>query len=247
VILDEDMAALNEATNLGFTSWIIVLGMTILLMGVPFILAFLTSFYTPQVGLSCRSLTFTIYAIAQLCQIALWLWAYVGAPRPGVSLAFFRKGGWLDRSGFYTPMSCESLQKEETIFSFPSLWAFIWYSLAAINGLGGVITSIGGTMMQLMGVYSSGFCDLNAEWWTKNNDDVPIIISTNYADEIDSAKSYWVPCAITATLFLGVVCFCGWWYQRRLRGLFLELVSDLGNPKTDREDICAGIALTTTG
>jgi len=96
--------------------------------------------------------------------------------------------------------------------------------------------------MQLMGVYRSGFCDLNAEWWTRPHDEVPIVISTNYALAIEDANSYWLARGIKATLFLAVVCFCGWWYQRRLRGLFRELVSSLGDVSKEREGIRAAIA-----
>lgn len=180
-----------------------------------------------------------IYAISQVCQIGLWLWAYVGAPQEGEGFPFFRKGGWLDRHGFYTPTAVTSLWSRNTFVSFPTLWALTWYNLAAIFGVGGVITAIGGTTMQLMGVYSAPKCSIDAQWWTKPHPNVQIIVSTNYAQEIEYARRYWLPCGITATLFLGVVSFCGWWYQRRLRGLFRELVSDIGNPRTDREDINA--------
>ncbi|KAK0100335.1 hypothetical protein ONS96_007616 [Cadophora gregata f. sp. sojae] len=96
--------------------------------------------------------------------------------------------------------------------------------------------------MQLMGVYRSGFCDLNAEWWIRPHDNTPVVISTNYALAIEDANRYWLACGITATLFLAVVCFCGWWYQRRLRGLFRDLVSSLGDVSKEREEIRAALA-----
>ena len=94
-------------------------------------------------------------------------------------------------------------------------------------------------MMQLMGVYNTGKCNVNAQYWTRNHDNVKIIVSSNAAINIKTADTYWISTGIAATLFLGVVSFCGWWYQRRLRGLFRELVSDIGNPATEREDIVA--------
>ncbi|KAL2072776.1 hypothetical protein VTL71DRAFT_12119 [Oculimacula yallundae] len=241
MVLDEDMAALRRVTTLTTNSWGVIIGMTLLLLGIPFALAFLTAFYTPQVGISCRTLTFTVYTITQLCQITLWLWAYAGAPEEGTCPALLRKGGILHRSGFYTPTDVASLRSWGTIFTLRSLWSIIWFSLAIIYGLGGVFTAIGGTVMQLMGVYRSDKCDLNAEWWTRPHDDVPVVISSNSAIAIRYANKYWLACGITATLFLAVVCFCGWWYQRRLRGLFKELVSSLGDVSSDREDIRATI------
>ncbi|XMA14279.1 hypothetical protein WAI453_007070 [Rhynchosporium graminicola] len=241
MILDEDMSALRRATTLTAKSWGVILGMTFLLLGVPFALAFTTAFYTPQVGISCRTLIFTVYTISQLCQILLWLWAYAGAPEEGTCPALMGKGGILHQSGFYTPTDVTSLCSWHTIFTIRSLWPIIWFSLAIIFGLGGVFTAIGGTVMQLMGVYRSNKCDINAEWWTRPHRDVTYVISSNSALAIYYANRYWLACGITATLFLAVVCFSGWWYQRRLRGLFRGLVSSLGDENKDREDIRAAV------
>ncbi|CZT09854.1 uncharacterized protein RCO7_02209 [Rhynchosporium graminicola] len=231
MILDEDMSALRRATTLTAKSWGVILGMTFLLL----------AFYTPQVGISCRTLIFTVYTISQLCQILLWLWAYAGAPEEGTCPALMGKGGILHQSGFYTPTDVTSLCSWHTIFTIRSLWPIIWFSLAIIFGLGGVLTAIGGTVMQLMGVYRSNKCDINAEWWTRPHRDVTYVISSNSALAIYYANRYWLACGITATLFLAVVCFSGWWYQRRLRGLFRGLVSSLGDENKDREDIRAAV------
>lgn len=49
-----DLMHLQSKTSLSFIDWIVVLFLAALLLGVPFFLAFITAFYTPQVGLSCR-------------------------------------------------------------------------------------------------------------------------------------------------------------------------------------------------
>ncbi len=41
-----------------------------------------SAFFTSEVGVSCRSLTFVVYASVEYTQIALWLWAYAGPPPP---------------------------------------------------------------------------------------------------------------------------------------------------------------------
>ncbi|EHL02017.1 putative Cytochrome b2, mitochondrial [Glarea lozoyensis 74030] len=191
--------------------------------------------------------TMTITSWTITSQIVLWMWAYSGPPQPGKWFKFFRKDGYLYRSGFYNPTDVKSLWQKGKFWSLKSLWAIIWYNLAAIFGLGGVITSIGGTMMQLMGVYSTPKCSVNAEYWTKPHSQVPVVLSKNYALEIADAKKYWVPSAITAILFLALVTFCGWWYQRRLRGMFRNLVSELGSERTDREDIRAIVTPSRDG
>lgn len=244
--IDDDMKDLRESTTMTISSWSIILGLTGLLMGVPFILAFVVSFYTPQVGLSCRSLTFLVYAITQFCQVILWMWAYSGPPAKGNYFTFFQRDGFLDRSGFYNPSSIKSIYEAGSFWSLRSLWTIIWYNLALLFGLGGVVTSIGGTMMQLMGVYSAPKCSVNAQYWTKPHAHLPVIISTNYALEIADARKYWIPSAITAILFLAIITFSGWWYQRRLRGVFHKLVGELGSVSTEREDIRAVQVVHTT-
>lgn len=66
-----DMEQLRRRTTLSPLDWFLVLFLVALLVGVPFFLAFITAFYTPQIGLSCESFTFLIYACSQLGQILL--------------------------------------------------------------------------------------------------------------------------------------------------------------------------------
>lgn len=69
-----DLENLREKTTPSPLDWFLVLSMTGVLLGTPIVLGFLTAYYTPEVGLSCRSFTFLCYAVSQLGQIVLWLW-----------------------------------------------------------------------------------------------------------------------------------------------------------------------------
>jgi hypothetical protein len=183
---DDDLEDLRAKTNPSPLDWFLVLSLTFLLLGVPFVLAFLTAFFTPQTGLSCRSLTFTVYFCMQTAQVALWLWAYAGAPPAPVTvdnvagagpvcggggrrrgfhpLDFFRRDGWLDAKGFYNPTSVKWLLTEDgrrrtawevvrsgELWSFRAVWCGIYYFLVVVFGLGAVFSSLGGTLMQIMG------------------------------------------------------------------------------------------------
>lgn len=53
-VVSRDLRQLHSKTSLSLNDWVIVLFLAALLLGVPFFLAFITAFYTPQVGLSCR-------------------------------------------------------------------------------------------------------------------------------------------------------------------------------------------------
>lgn len=179
---DGDLEELRARTSLSPLDWFLVLSLTFLLLGVPFVLAFVTAFFTPQVGLSCRSLTFTVYLCLQVAQIGLWLWAYAGPP-PALTveeddaagfhpLNFFCRGGWLDRSGFYGPTSVDWLLAENgrsrtawkvvrswrEWLSFRGMWCGIYHILVPLFGILAIVSSIGATLMQIMGKFTGSSC-----------------------------------------------------------------------------------------
>lgn len=199
---DSDIDHLRLVTTLSPLDWFLILSLVALLLGVPFVLAFLTAFFTPEIGLSCRSLTFTVYACLEFSQVLLWLWAYVG-PRPARSdgrkdlLNFFRRNGWLDRQGFFNPASTDWLlgpRKHRTFRQvwqktrcqpMRALWCLVWYFLSTLFGISAIVTALGGTLMQLMGVYSAGLCYVTVANWTLPYDKRPMpVISTNSKEMI---------------------------------------------------------------
>ncbi|KAF6839856.1 hypothetical protein CPLU01_01453 [Colletotrichum plurivorum] len=211
--LDDDMEDLRSKTTLSSLDWFLLLSLTLLLLGLPFSLAFMTAFFTPQIGLSCRSLTFLVYFTLQLAQLCLWLWAYAGPPPraevEGVRqrgfrlLDFFRKGGWLDRTGFYDPSTAPwhtgDVKHNSVASSFRHLasprswtprtfWCLLYYSLQTVFGLGAVFASLGGTLMQIMGVYRTNMCYTNAQYWRKPySERPPVVLSVNSREMIQSA------------------------------------------------------------
>lgn len=244
VNVDDDLEDLRAKTSLSPLDWFFLLSLTFLLLGVPFLLAFLTAFFTPQTGLSCRSLTFAIYFCIQVAQIGLWLWAYAGAPPALVEdgagaaggprrgfhpLNLFHRGGWLDTSGFYAPASASWLLKENgrsrtawevvrssELWSFRAMWCGIYYFLSTALGLGAVFSSLGGTVMQIMGklhlptsltatcfscpggdivtvtlpvgVYRTAMCYVNVQHWLAPIDQRPmVVLSTNSQEMINNS------------------------------------------------------------
>ncbi|QKX64749.1 uncharacterized protein TRUGW13939_11925 [Talaromyces rugulosus] len=253
---DDDIGELQERTTLSLLDWSLVLTLTLLLLGVPLILAFLTAFYTPVVGISCRCLTITVYGSVQLGQILLWLWAYTGPPtevKNGTAVAnFFRKRGWLDSHGFYTPTSVKHFMRrgprinfhdfwdgvrDPNFWTVHSLWCVIWYAVSLMFFITSVGAAFGGTLMQLIGVYTANICKITTGSWFAPLPQRPmVLISVNSPQMIDSAMQYWVRCAVTAIVFMVVVSFMAWWYQRRMRDMFTEIVRTIGSDKWDSFD-----------
>lgn len=204
--IDLDIDELQKRTILSLLDWSLVLTITFLLLGVPLILAFLTAFYTPEVGISCRSLTITIYACVQFGQILLWLWAYAGSPakvEDGTAFTnFFRAGGWLESHGFYTPTSLKHFTERDPNndpvnwgnrvrarnFWAKSLWCVIWYSTALILLITSVGAALGGTVMQLIGLYTANICKITTGSWFAPLSQRPfVLISVNSPDRIYNA------------------------------------------------------------
>ncbi|KAL1851729.1 hypothetical protein Daus18300_012414 [Diaporthe australafricana] len=262
----QDLEDLREKTTLSPLDWFLILFMAAFLLGVPFVLAFITAFFTPQVGLSCRSLTFTIYACAQFSQVFLWLWAYAGPPgrmpppdgppqiTPSGPLGFFWRGGWLDTHGFYDPRSTAHFldprepaspravwkrMRSREFRDVRSAWACAWHALYVCLGATAGLAALGGTLMQLLGVYTANICQVSAhDWVDPRRAGVTAMLSVNTKAMIDDAQVYWEPCGITAIAFMTFVAFVGWWYQRRMKDLFTTLVSEVDLDKYDRAVSC---------
>lgn len=293
-INQEDMKILREKTTPSPLDWIILLSMCSLLLGVPFILAFLTAFYTPEIGVSCRSFTFLIYTSAEFGQILLWLWAVsvsrkatlvvtllkddlTGNPYlqlsssrnaeltdsqyavpPGLIIPSTRKrSGWLDRHGFYNLRSVKVFLQSDKARTmkrvgrlltsrefFSDVRSLCWFFLYIFLGIIAALAAIGGTLMQILGVYSADICYLTADQWVHpSKPGNTALISKNSRSMILDAQEFWKPCAITAIAFMSFVSFVGWWYQRRTRDVFMGIVSSIEDHS--REDTKEAIRTRT--
>ncbi|CAK7232161.1 hypothetical protein SCUCBS95973_008166 [Sporothrix curviconia] len=161
------------------------------------------------------------------------LWAYAGplavfnVEKPGL----FRISGWLDKRGFYEPYSVRWMvdrgqavprnpfklmrliwnrNNSRRLINWRCLWNIVYYSSQWLLGIIGITAAIGGTAMQLMGVYSADICYITTSYWFAPLDKRPQpIISVNSADMIRESELMWKPCAITAIVFMSVVSFDG--------------------------------------
>jgi hypothetical protein len=201
---------LQSAINFSIFDWAKMLIITTTLIFVPFILAFLTSFYTPTVGLSCRSMTFLIYFLAQIGQVALWVWV--------LSTSTISQDGTL-----HSPA-------HPTKTGLPNPSCITYWTLATLFIGTSIFAAIGGTIMQLLGVYSNCLCALPVKYWSvRYTDEVNAYVNlgSNSAADISAAQKWWMAMGSTATAFLCVATYFGWWYQRRLRGVFRDVAEKI--------------------
>jgi len=67
---------LEKVPLMGTLDWVGLVFTAFALIAIPLILAYLTSYYTPVIGLSCRTFTFILYFIFQAWLSALWLFDF---------------------------------------------------------------------------------------------------------------------------------------------------------------------------
>jgi hypothetical protein len=198
---------LKSSINFSIFDWAQIITITTALIFVPFILAFLTSFYTPTVGLSCRSMTFLVYFLAQIGQVSLWVWV--------LSTSSICQ----DTGTLYSPAR---LSKP----CLPSLLSYLTYWTFTTLFITSIFTAIGGTIMQLLGVYSNCLCALPAKYWSiRNTDSVNAYVNlgSNSKADTSAAHHWWMAMGSVATGFLCAATYFGWWYQQRLRGVFRDV------------------------
>jgi hypothetical protein len=80
---------LQEIPKVGSFQWIFLLLTASILIVIPFVLAYVTSFYTPTIGLSCRTFTFVLYFIFQSLLTMVWLYDFVVNDHEGANKSIF--------------------------------------------------------------------------------------------------------------------------------------------------------------
>lgn len=218
--------------------WIWMVNITIGLMVLPFALAFLTSYYTPTVGISCRTFTFLMYFIFQICLGTIWLFDFF------TPFAWTKHVSWLP-FGTITeerPIKLEgkdnkSMMDEDMPHgevteiikrirnNAPTTMGF----LLGFFFLGSMFTTVIGTFLQILGVYRNCLCSIPISYWM--NGDYLLDISTNTAQAIRLANVFWVPTGIASIVLMIITCYIGWWYQRHWRHQFNSAVKALLEPK----------------
>ncbi|KAI0889622.1 uncharacterized protein GGS22DRAFT_1858 [Annulohypoxylon maeteangense] len=174
---------------------------------VPCVLAFLTSYNTPQAGLSCRSMTYLVYAISQVCEMALWTCAARLRIRYGTR--------WSETN--------------------PTVKRVCWWGQVFV-GFFSIFAAVGGTSMQLLGVYRSCACKVPVRYWPRLNDpNAYIVLSDNTAEDIEAARRWWTVTGSTAVGIIGFVCALAWWHQRRLRKVFRDVAEKLDGDEVMNE------------
>ncbi|KAI1466870.1 uncharacterized protein F4812DRAFT_460428 [Daldinia caldariorum] len=204
---------MRKALSLTYLDCLYVLIGALFAVLAPCCLAFLTSYNTPQAGLSCRSLTYLVYAISQVCEMALWICAARLRIRYGTR--------WSETN--------------------PIAKRICWWGQVFV-GFFAVFAAVGGTTMQLVGVYRSCACKVPVRYWPRLHDpNAYIVLSNNTTEDIEAAQRWWTVTGSTAVVVVGIVCALAWWHQRRLRKKFRDEADklDIDNAGSEQAAQCS--------
>lgn len=192
----------------------IAAGSAVLLM-VPSLLAFLTSYNTPRKGISCHSGTYLIYAITQVVECLFWGWEV-----------------WL--KGLYGERWSEARTRAKTINWCGQMLA----------GLLAILTAVAGTFLQLLGVYRTCACkvilcslflprspgrpgplmrvgQVPLRYWLRPEaPEAYVDLGVERDAEMEDAKRWWIAAGIAAVGLVCAACAFAWYHQRRLRQIF---------------------------
>lgn len=170
------------------------------------------SYATPPVGFACRSLSFATYASLQSALGLISLLRY-----------YFEDKDFL---------------KEHPRWKL--FFSNITLTISVTLTLGSAFTSIGGTMMQVMGVYRNCFCYVIAsEWWKTmfhNWDPGYVINVASDTQNLRNSSGNWVDMGTVATGSMALACYVGYWYQRSLRERFVAEVENLSSKPVVHQD-----------
>jgi hypothetical protein len=91
-----------------------------------------------------------------------------------------------------------------------------------------LISAVGGTTMQIVGVYNNCICYAGAASWKKPWNINPTINLASDTELARAASVNWRNMGIVASLFMAANAYLGWWYQKTVRKQFKEVVIGMG-------------------
>ncbi|EPE07591.1 cytochrome mitochondrial [Ophiostoma piceae UAMH 11346] len=185
------------------TSLVLLPLVAFLLVLVPTALAFLVSYTTPKICISCRSITFLIYITSQVVLVAANTWrAFADS-----DVSFF----WTKHTHLATNIATA-----------------VAALMIAFAMTGSLFTAFVGTTLELLGVYGNCVCSIPAgKWFSPDRDAIQINLASDTLLHRQMSM-YWSASGYIAIGFIMSITYLGWWYQRVLRRRFEGEISRLG-------------------
>lgn len=200
-----------------WTYWPLIVLPTLVLVSLPVAAGAVVAHQTPPTGWGCRSLTLVLYAAAQslmvLCNgLRHHFRDSKGEPanlRPAPARGW---RGLVDWSVYI-------------LVAIYKCWPELLLAVSSFAGFLSLFTALGGTIMQVTGVYKNCFCYVNSGMWL-DLDNAFVNVASDTTDQ-RNASNNWIYMGCVATGFMATCCYVGWWYQQTLRTKYRQSIEGL--------------------
>ena len=201
-------SSVKKRMKVSILDWLLFIILpTLVLIVVPPLAGAAVAYGTPPVGFGCRSLSFVCYAGAQVILMAMFL---------------LRQGSEVSKTWENHPRLRKAVGRTANCITVIALFVSIF-------------TAIGGTWMQIMGVYRNCFCYVNSQYWLNLDSSPGISVATDTEQQRESSLN-WIIMGSVATGFMAITTYFGWWYQRLIQTKFAEGIESISNLRADPVD-----------
>jgi hypothetical protein len=203
------------------TYWLLIVLPTLVLVSLPPAAGAVVAHQTPPAGWGCRSLTLVSYAGAQSLMVLC----------DGVRHQFRASDGDSEALPSNHPPATKSRGKRivrrlvRTLLSIYNCWPQFLLAISSFAGFLSLFTALGGTIMQITGVYKNCFCYVNSGMWL-DLDNAYVNVASDTADQRNASHN-WIYMGCIATGFMATCCYVGWWYQQILRTKYRQSIENL--------------------
>ncbi|KAG4428815.1 hypothetical protein IFR05_015700 [Cadophora sp. M221] len=213
----EDLS-FREAMKFTWSGWIITVFIpAFFLILVPPVTGVIVAYTTPPPGVGCRSLSLVIYGCCQICSAVLAL------------------------------IRCALEDDDRGIFLQYLFTGWRYWVLSSLFWFGSLVGAVGGMLLQIIGVFRNCICRAHASFWWNISKANPVINMATDTQEARGSSYWWMWMGASATVFMVLACYIGWWYQRLVKRRFEFAVEEMyipphldglavGRPSCDRPD-----------
>lgn len=183
----------------GGWNWLFVITVTIVLVGVPAMFSFYVEFKSPKAGLGCRSFILLCYLWSQVSLTLLMV---------------------IDNK-ISSKTSHPRVRPEKW-----GMWKKCLYILGSLPFAVAIFTTVGGTLMEMIGVFQSCPCSVSILDYFRHKENAVLYVATD-TPQFRAFAELWTICGYGALGVLSAMTYLACLIQRDLRTKFGELVDIL--------------------
>lgn len=184
-----------------------------LILALPCVPAVVVSYSTPLMGFSCRSTTLLSYIAAQELLIILWYFHSSPQLRQAKQNAVQALDHGMQRT------------RNQLTFLGLSTVSFLYHFMGVLS----VLITVGGSIMQLLGVYRNCICKAGLYWslpTTRSWVGAYVKVTDDTQDDRNAAST-WLVCGGIGMAAVAIMSLLGAWHSMRIRQRCVHVIDEL--------------------